>query len=162
MMDRDRELRSHERHSHAGDAVAVPFVRPRGATPPLDREVPRRAVDADERLPLPPPVTAALDDAAPSAVVHTLPDVERARRLEAQQLAQASMVSPGRARLEYMGFLDAHGVHSEGWASTHGANASGFLESQGADAPGWLASLDARRQAALRQGWQVNTPRDMR
>ncbi len=157
MLDRDLD-----RRPHGGDRVAEPFVRPRGAPPPVDREVPRLAVDADERLPLPPPVTAALEDPAPGDGVPMRADAERVTRRNAARVDDAPTGSPGRARLDHTGFLDAHGIDGEGWLRTHGANSSGFLETQGADAPGWLASLDARRRAALRRGWNVDTLRDPR
>lgn len=147
MLDRDHELRS-----RGGELVAEPFVRPRSAPPPVDREVPRVAVDADDRLPLPPPVTAALADTASIDVVRTHAEVERHALRDGRHV--------GRARFEHTGFLDAHGIDGAGWLPAHGANSSGFLEAKGAEAPGWLASLDARRLAAIRRGWNGDMRRD--
>ncbi len=168
--------------------VPEPTVRPRGVPQSPDREVLRLAVDDADRAPLPPPRTAGFDDDAavveerrararlveerlakdplaidnldePAVEVVAVETVTFYDTPVAEALARERRARSGRARLEPLGFLDAHGVNGPGWLLTHGADAPGFLATHGVDSPGWLASLEARRLAAGTRGGPVDDKR---
>lgn len=158
----ERDIRPRDRGTGA-----EPYIRPRDASSltdraATDREVQRRAVGESDRHPLPPPLTAALEDGgrdevvlvATTVAVETSPDAHSRAALERQRLEDLQRAEAiARARHRPTGFLDAHGASGPGWLLAQGSQSAGFLTTHGADAPGWLASLEARRLAAHRTGW---------